>query len=85
MLKLVTIAALGYGALVLTVYLMQGRMLYLANVPGRDLTARPADIGLDYQDVSIETEDGIRLHGWFIPGEGVNRGWHQAAWLVHSR
>ena len=70
MLKLVAIAALGYGVLVVTVYLMQGRMLYLANVPGRDLTATPADIGLDYEDVSIEAEDGVRLHGWFIPGEG---------------
>jgi len=57
-----------YGLLVLVVYLMQGRMLYLANVPGRTLTATPADIDLDYQDVSIETTDGVRLHGWFIPG-----------------
>ena len=69
MLKLVVLAALGYGLLVITVYLMQGRMLYLANVPGRDLTATPADIRLEYEDVTIEAEDGVSLHGWFIPGE----------------
>ena len=67
--KLITIAAVGYGAIVVTIYLMQGRMLYLANVPGRELTARPADVGLDYEDVWIETEDGVRLHGWYVPGE----------------
>lgn len=70
MLKLLAIAALGYGVLVVTVYLMQGRMLYLANVPGRELTATPADIGFEYEDVSIRTEDGILLHGWHIPAEG---------------
>jgi fermentation-respiration switch protein FrsA (DUF1100 family) len=48
---------------------MQGRMLYLANVPGRELTATPGDIGLGYEDIAIETADGVRLHGWFIPGE----------------
>ena len=69
MLKLVAIAAIGYGALVVTAYLMQGRMLYLANVPGRELTATPVDIGLDYDDVSIETADGVTLHAWHIPGD----------------
>ena len=57
-----------YVLLVAVVYLMQGRMLYLANVPGRKLTATPADIDLEYEDVTIETADGVRLHGWFVPG-----------------
>lgn len=29
----------------------------------------PADLGLDYQDVSAVTDDGLRLVGWFLPGE----------------
>jgi len=69
MLKFALIVAACYGLLVAVVYLMQGRMLYLANVPGRELTATPADIDLEYEDVGIETADGVRLHGWFIPGE----------------
>ena len=69
MLKFILIIAAGYALLVVVVYLMQGRMLYLANVPGRELTATPADIGLAYEDVAIETADGVRLHGWFIPGD----------------
>ena len=60
--------AAGYGLLVVVVYLMQGRMLYLAEVPSRTLTMTPANIGMDYQDVSIETTDGVTLHGWFIAG-----------------
>ena len=63
MLKLLTIAALGYGALVVTVYLTQGRMLYLANVPGRELTATPASIGIEYEDVALTTEDGVTFTG----------------------
>jgi fermentation-respiration switch protein FrsA (DUF1100 family) len=68
MLKIILIVAASYGLLVVVVYFMQGRMLYLANVPGRTLTMIPADAGIDYEDVSIETADGVTLHGWFIPG-----------------
>ncbi len=43
-------------------------MLYLPSVPGRVLTMTPNDVGMDYQDVSVETADGVILHGWFIVG-----------------
>lgn len=68
MLKILLVVAAGYGLIVAIVYFMQGRMLYLPDVPGRALTNTPTDIGLDYRDVSIETTDGVALHGWFIPG-----------------
>ena len=68
MLKLILVVATCYGLLVVVVYFMQGRMLYLAEVPGRTLTMTPADVGMDYQDVFIETTDGVTLHGWFIAG-----------------
>jgi fermentation-respiration switch protein FrsA (DUF1100 family) len=68
MLKFILVVACSYGLLVVLVYFMQGRMLYLAEVPGRTLTMRPTDVGMDYQDVSIETTDGVMLHGWFIAG-----------------
>ncbi len=57
-----------YGLLVVVVYFMQSRMLYLPNVSGRDLTLTPSDVGMDYQDVTIETADGVTLHGWFVDG-----------------
>lgn len=71
MLKLLAIVVTGYGLIVLAVYLLQGRMLYLPEVPGRALDASPAGIGLDYEDVNLETPDGVRLHGWFVPGNGA--------------
>ena len=69
MLKFILVVAAGYGLLVLVVYLMQARMLYLPDVPGRSIDVTPAGIGLRYEDVSIETADGVSLHGWFIPGQ----------------
>ncbi len=68
MLKFILVVAACYGLLVVVVYFMQGRMLYLADVPGRALIMTPTDVGMDYQDVSIETSDGVTLHGWFIAG-----------------
>lgn len=40
---------------------------YLIYFPTRALEATPADIGLDYEDVFLTTEDGVRIHGWFLP------------------
>ncbi len=68
MLKFILVIAACYGLLVVVVYFMQGRMLYLSGVPGRTLTVTPTNVGMDYQDVSIETTDGVTLHGWFIAG-----------------
>jgi len=41
--------------------------VFLANMPGRALTASPGDIGLDYEDVSLTTPDAETLHGWYVP------------------
>jgi len=59
--------ALIYVSFGVVLYLFQGSMVFLANLPGRALDASPADIGLAYEDVQIDTSDGERLHGWFVP------------------
>jgi fermentation-respiration switch protein FrsA (DUF1100 family) len=66
---LTLLAALGivYLALGVILYLFQGSMVFLAGLPGRVLEATPADIGLPYEDVRIDTADGERLHGWYVP------------------
>ncbi|MCR4338114.1 MAG: alpha/beta hydrolase [Candidatus Omnitrophica bacterium] len=38
-----------------------------AFIPSRDFFATPKSHGLDYQDVAIKTEDGVSLHGWWVP------------------
>jgi fermentation-respiration switch protein FrsA (DUF1100 family) len=66
-LGLLSIAASIYVLLALTLYLLQGKMVFLSNMPGRALTASPGDLGLDYENVSLTTSDNERLHGWYIP------------------
>ena len=39
--------------IVAAIYVMQGRMLYLANVPGRELTATPANIADNVKTKSL--------------------------------
>jgi len=56
-----------YVALGVVLYLFQGSMVFLAGLPGRALDATPEQAGLAYEDVSIDTADGERLHGWFVP------------------
>ncbi len=68
MLKFILVIVVSYGLLIVVVYFMQGRMLYLPDVSGRTLTMTPIDVGMDYHDVSIKTSDGVTLHGWFIVG-----------------
>ena len=61
------IAILLYASFSLMLYFLQERLVFLPHMPGRTLDATPEIIGLDYEDAWIETEDGERLHGWFIP------------------
>lgn len=51
-------------------YLAQPGMIFY---PYDLLEATPKDWGLDYEDVRIPTEDGLELHGWFIPHAGSRR------------
>lgn len=62
-------ALIGYAALCGLAWLMQDRLLFLPNVPGRAIGATPAAIGLHHDEVSITTADGVRLHGWWVPAE----------------
>jgi len=40
----------------------------LAYFPSRTLYTSPAELGLEAEEVSFRTEDGVRLHGFWIPG-----------------
>lgn len=65
--RLLIALAIVYVAMLLLVFLFQPRLLFLPNLPGRALTATPADIGLRYETVELSTEDGETLHGWWLP------------------
>jgi pimeloyl-ACP methyl ester carboxylesterase len=49
-------------------------------IPRFVVKGSPADVGLVYQDASFNSRtDGLRLKGWFIPGEG-----EKAVIVVHG-
>ena len=56
-----------YVSFSLMLYLLQDRMVFLPHMPGRELDTTPMSLGLEYEDAWIDTADGERLHGWFIP------------------
>ncbi|MDZ4339488.1 MAG: alpha/beta hydrolase [candidate division NC10 bacterium] len=56
-----------YAALVLVLFLFQSRLLYLPHIPSRAILATPEEVGLAYERVTITTEDGVALDGWFVP------------------
>jgi fermentation-respiration switch protein FrsA (DUF1100 family) len=39
--------------------------------PDPYLIGNPGDYGLDYEDVLFPAEDGVVLHGWWVPREGA--------------
>jgi fermentation-respiration switch protein FrsA (DUF1100 family) len=49
--------------LIFTRYLENTSIFY----PSRTIRFTPADIGLSFEDVFLKTEDGVVIHGWFIP------------------
>lgn len=63
----IAIAVLLYAGFSLMLYFLQERLVFLPHMPGRTLDATPETIGLAFEDAWIETQDGERLHGWFIP------------------
>lgn len=62
LLLLLVVLALLYAGLVFG----ENRFIYF---PARGLTTTPADAGLDFVDVHFNAEDGVRLHGWWVPGQ----------------
>jgi len=56
-----------YVGLTAVLFVFQPRLVFLPHIGGRELAATPAEIGLDYREVWLDTEDGERLHAWWVP------------------
>jgi len=50
-------------------FIFQSHYVYY---PEHTISADPSNIGLEFENVSLETEDRIKLSGWFIPIEGAS-------------
>lgn len=67
MIKNILLLLLGLVLLNSCMYLQQSSMIFF---PYATLDQTPAEWGLVYEDVFLDTEDGVRLHGWYIPRHG---------------
>jgi len=66
LLYLTAILVLVYAVWGLVLLFMQPKLLYR---PIREIGFTPADMGLEYEPVAFESEDGVRLTGWHIPAK----------------
>lgn len=67
MINNILLLLLGLAMLNGCMYLQQPSMVFF---PSAALHQTPKDWGLVYEDVFLETTDGVRLHGWYIPHNG---------------
>jgi hypothetical protein len=69
-------ASLAYGVSFIVLWTqLEKRFVFF---PVAELLYTPNDVNLEYEDVRIQTSDGLALQGWFIPGKaetGSNVTW----------
>lgn len=63
---ILVVLAAAYGGLMLTVYFLQSHLIFYPETE-REIVATPAQVGLQYEDLHLQTTDGISLHGWYVP------------------
>ena len=57
-------AIAGAGILATTMAFGCGGALFF---PSKEIQITPREVGLAYEDVTFASEDGLELHGWFLP------------------
>ncbi|WP_416139609.1 alpha/beta hydrolase [Halomonas sp. HK25] len=68
LLRWLVVGALVYLLVVALAWAFQERLLYLPHM-GREHIGTPADRGLVWEPVTLETEDGLALDAWWLPHE----------------
>ena len=67
LINLLVICIIFYSVLLLLVYLFQSYLVYF---PVKQLVYTPKTaLQLDYEEIIINTQDKIKIHGWFIPAK----------------
>lgn len=59
---------IAYGLVLIAVYFTQSLMVYM---PTRQIVWTPKDMGLDYEELELITEDQIKINAWWIPKQGT--------------
>ncbi len=63
LLRILGIIVLGYLVFVVTIFLLQDRMLYF---PTAVMNGTPADIGLPFREITFKAADDVELFGWWV-------------------
>jgi fermentation-respiration switch protein FrsA (DUF1100 family) len=66
----IALVLLGLGLAPLMLNRLIDRVIFQPT-PGVDL--RPTDLGVEGEEVFLSTEDGVRIHGFFLPSPGASR------------
>jgi fermentation-respiration switch protein FrsA (DUF1100 family) len=70
LLSLVIMIASAYALLAAFLFFAQSHLVYFPQT-GRDFIATPEQLGLPYESVTLQTEDGLTLRGWFVPAQAA--------------
>ena len=68
--SVLAVLLIAYVVLGLILYFMQPKFLY---GPVRELPYTPGELGLDFESVTFDSADGLKLTGWYIPAEHARR------------
>ncbi len=63
---IIAVLVIAYAGLGLTLFFMQSKFLYR---PLREVANTPEDIGIEFENVTLETADGVKLNAWYIPAK----------------
>jgi len=66
--EIIVVLVVAYSAIGWTLYFMQPTFLYK---PVRDVLYTPEELDIEFEDVSLETADNVKLNGWFIPAQNA--------------
>ncbi len=62
--RLLLVALLTYVGVSVLVGLFQSRLIYF---PTREYAVTPMDVGLEFEDLTLETSDGVAIAAWYVP------------------
>jgi fermentation-respiration switch protein FrsA (DUF1100 family) len=64
LLSFVGVLTLAYAGIAAFLWAFQDRLVYF---PANTLPVTPRALGIEHEDISLTTDDGVHLHGWFVP------------------
>lgn len=71
LIQLLVLVLVFYGGLCLAAFLFQERLVYFPSGPPE---VTPDAFGLAYEELELETADGVHVAGWWLPAAGEARG-----------